>query len=553
MPRKRQITNANEEPLAKVAKKAKSDLIIDKLQVKEDALEILPSLDDVQIQDLLAQGGTGKEFLNIFIESVEKPKASEISTVFHACHLFLLYLSERLEQEEDENIESVNKFKKLGLELSREILEDHMGYVILLLSASNTVYQVKSSLKLLTAMVTFQPQTAKEVLNKVDFEHKHWESVWKRNSPEIRETLVQFLLSFFITNHPGIAKEFLDKKNILPQIFPGLIKDTVQLVELVLTTFKEKILENASLSKTSKMKLFSVYSLKLLLKLYNNWTGQHSDLEQGDFLQQKADIREILDEFFHTALTSTKHGVVFHDSTFGTSGSNMNHLLLNFLNAICEPWTQPTLAKLVIEALSTCPDQIRPYLNKTLQPLWEPRASQNWFQVIDFLYAIFEGLDVNKIMAEQGNHTKTLIAVVCNFFVNDKIFKEVIQSGMKMDEHIVKIRVLELLALFCKKLEPVLHRENSSNGRKQILFRLHEKLPQIQDLYSIWNIEVDKISIELDQDCSTQESKYLSALTQVISFYLNNYPERYCSSDLNLQMMLQKASQVDKEGNIFTC
>ena len=274
MPRKRQITNANEEPLAKVAKKAKSDLLIDRLQVKEEALEILASLEEAQIQDLLAQGGTGKEFVNILVDSVEKPKASEISIVFHACHVFLIYLSERLEQEDNDN--NVNKFKKLGLELSREILEDHMGYVILLLSASNTVYQVKSSLKLLTAMVTFQPQTAKELLSKLDFEHKHWESVWKRNSPEIREIFVQFLLSFFITNHPGIAKEFLDKKNILPQLFPGLVKDNVQLVELVLTTFKEKILENAYLSKTSKMKLFSVYNLKLLLKLYNDWTGQFS-------------------------------------------------------------------------------------------------------------------------------------------------------------------------------------------------------------------------------------------------------------------------------------
>ena len=347
-----------------------------------------------------------------------------------------------------------------------------------------------------------------------------------------------------------MAKEFLDKKNILPQIFPGMIKDSARLVELVLTTFKEKILENACLSKTAKMKLFSVYNLKLLLKLYNNWTGQYSDLEQEEYLQQKVDVKDMLNEFFHTALTSTKYGLVFHDSTFGTSGSNMNHLLLNFLNAIHEPWSNPTLAQLVIEALSTCPDQIRPYLTKTLQPFWQPRASQNWFQVIDFIYAIFEKLDVNKILREQGKNSKSLITIVCNFLVNDRIFKEVIQSGMKMDEHIIKVRVLELLALLCKKLEPVLNQENFSNGKKQILFRFHEKLPQIQELHSIWNIEADKISIELDQENYEQELKYLPALTQVISFYLNHYPERYCSSDLDLQVMLQKASQIDKEGRL---
>ena len=56
-------------------------------------------------------------------------------------------------------------------------------------------------------MVTFHHQTAREVLSKLDFEHKHWESVSKRtNSREIREAFVQFLLSFFIV-HRGICRQ----------------------------------------------------------------------------------------------------------------------------------------------------------------------------------------------------------------------------------------------------------------------------------------------------------------------------------------------------------
>ena len=274
-----------------------------------------------------------------------------------------------------------NFLGNIGTKIDRLLI----GYIILLLSGSNTVYQAKSSLRLLTSMVTFHHQTAREVMSKLDFEHKHWESISKRtNSREIREAFVQFLLSFFIINHPGVAKDFLEKKNLLASIFPGLTKDDAQLVQLILTSFKEKVLENSALSKTSKMKLFSVHNLKYVLRLYDDWTGAYvvADLESDEYLQNKVDVIEVVNDFLLAACTSSKHGLVFQDPSYGTSGSNMNHLLLNFLHSMAEPWTNPTLANLVIRSLSTCPDQIRPYFSKTIQPLWQPRASPAWYQVI---------------------------------------------------------------------------------------------------------------------------------------------------------------------------
>ena len=69
-------------------------------------------------------------------------------------------------------------------------------------------------------------------------------------------------------------------------------------------------------------------------------------------------------EFLVTAVTSTKAGLVFHDPTYGTSGSNQNHLLFNLISNITEPWTRPNLAKVVIAALGACSDLIRPYFIK---------------------------------------------------------------------------------------------------------------------------------------------------------------------------------------------
>ena len=70
----------------------------------------------------------------------------------------------------------------------------------------------------------------KQILVKLDFEHKNWESVAKRQSSEIRRSFIQFLLSFFIINQSGIAKEFIEKKSMLSSILPGLAKVSLYII-----------------------------------------------------------------------------------------------------------------------------------------------------------------------------------------------------------------------------------------------------------------------------------------------------------------------------------
>ena len=222
---KKRTNVSSEDDGPPIPKAAKTEMmIVEELHGKNplEALQrIADALDDKIIVELLSQGGTGKDLLNIFDQVIEKPKSSDISIVFNACESFLLYVSKSISSAQNEDEES--KFKKLGVELCHELLEFHLGYINLLLSGSNTVYQVESSLRLLTSMITCCGQTAKEVLVKLDFEHKNWETVPKRHSSEIRSALVRFILSFFIIGHPGVAKEFIEKKTLISSIIPGNI------------------------------------------------------------------------------------------------------------------------------------------------------------------------------------------------------------------------------------------------------------------------------------------------------------------------------------------
>jgi len=336
-------------------------------------------------------------------------------------------------------------------------------------------------------MVTCCGQTAKEVLVKLDFEHKNWESVAKRQSTDVRRSFIQFLLSFFLINHGGVAKEFIEKKSMLSSILPGLVKDDGELVQLVLTGFKEKILENSFLSKTAKMKLFSVYNLKHILALFE-WKGPSDSLSEDtseEFLANKQLVTDVTLEFLVSAVTSTKAGLVFNDLTCGTSGSNHNHLAFNLITNIVEPWTRPNLAKVVIAALGACPDLIRPYFSKVLQPLWTPRHSEAWLMVVDFLYAIMETLDVSKIIRDHvgdDKNGKQLTTIISNFCCNEKVFKEVILECMKVDDHLVKVKGLELQALLICKLDQVLLNEKvSTYCKRQVILFFYSQLQKSLD------------------------------------------------------------------------
>ena len=117
------------EPPKKASKIDKHLMTIDRLHSEKEAFEALKSIadsnDNSEIIELLSQGGTGKDLLSIIDNSVEKLKSPEVSLVFNACEAFLLHISSCLSKVSNE--EEVSKLKKLGIELSREILEDHIG------------------------------------------------------------------------------------------------------------------------------------------------------------------------------------------------------------------------------------------------------------------------------------------------------------------------------------------------------------------------------------------------------------------------------------------
>lgn len=88
----------------------------------------------------------------------------------------------------------------------------------------------------------------------------------------VRHAFIHFLIAFLIENHYPTICSLLDKKGLLISIMSGMKFDTADDVCMVMAMFKTSILENPSVGKTQKMKLFNTQVVKDIINLYN-WKG----------------------------------------------------------------------------------------------------------------------------------------------------------------------------------------------------------------------------------------------------------------------------------------
>ena len=227
----------------------------------------------------------------------------------------------------------------------------------------------------------------------------------------------------------------------------------------------------------------------------------HNEADAND-IAELDNIRKITKDFFIDALTSVKKGLIFFDSTCGTSGSNQNQLLQHILQSMTsyKPWKEKHMSlyisDIVIKSLAVCPDQIRPYLAKSLQPLWVPKEdSVTWKQVVIFLRKIFEVqdplhivqsislADANVIPSEAGKDTVSRLQsnILSNIFCNDKIYREVINPALQSISPTVWREGLELFVILLEKIEKILSSKMiSAEVQQQLIHRLSDKIASFQ-------------------------------------------------------------------------
>lgn len=210
--------------------------------------------------DYLEHGGNCLELLHILeLDSTVPPVI-----VFEIVTYMLLKITER----------HYNKYRNSSHDACRYILNNYIMIINKMIGMSSTTLERKVCLKLLTAMVTFSTNLAKDVLINVNIRSTNLELLTKHTGEidSVRDHFIHFLTAFLVDGHYPALSVLLEKKGFLTSIINGLKFDSSDTLCIVITAMKNHILENPLVSKTAKMKTFNTVVIRDIVNLYN-WKG----------------------------------------------------------------------------------------------------------------------------------------------------------------------------------------------------------------------------------------------------------------------------------------
>lgn len=333
----------------------------------------------------------GNEILTLL--SAQRLQPSIIAGIFNVLQYILIRV-----------VDDLVVYKKLAHNITQKLLTTHLETIYRMLKISQKSKPVKITLKLLTAIVILSENSARNVLNKFDFDISGlMNSLLERRNvmddQDIRACCLHFFMSFLMTGSDTIIHDFLCKRNLMAKIFAGMRVDKFSVIELVVPLLLDKVVKNEHITKSEKVKIFSSEVLSHLARVYNwlgpkDWKKFHKKIVEFQEIEETPAlvmVRKTVHQLLLELCTSPKNGIIFFDKTFGTSGRDQNRIIRLFLQDIhVMPFFEDTYLKdLIVKIFQACPEQMQPFLMQ-VQKSTTPRASLKWLQCMDFLEKILE-------------------------------------------------------------------------------------------------------------------------------------------------------------------
>ncbi|TTH23517.1 Nucleolar pre-ribosomal-associated protein 1 [Bagarius yarrelli] len=310
----------------------------------------------------------------------ETPSETELMLIFQSLESVLLRTASDL-----------SHFNMVGSSIVRKVVSSHMKLLQSCLYSGNRRF-VRQCLCLLTAMVSQGTEAACEIFNSLVFNQSLKRLARMRDKtgrPDVRMSYVQFALSFLLYGDTGTIGNVLDTKDFLLEILnTGLKEDRISTVSLILSTFQSKIVLNNAVSKTQKLRFFTVSTLSQIASLYR-WTGTLDVSTDHSVEEGRLVVRESVHSFLLDLCCSRKHGISFHDPSLGTAKRAGNIVLLQFAVSLKQANKDEKVSELLVNMLKCNPDILQRYFIET-QLCFTPRMNEVWLDSIALLKRIFQ-------------------------------------------------------------------------------------------------------------------------------------------------------------------
>ncbi|XP_042342998.1 nucleolar pre-ribosomal-associated protein 1 [Plectropomus leopardus] len=316
----------------------------------------------------------------------ERPLESEMMLIFESLEMILLRTASDL-----------SHFNMVGNAIVKKTVSSYMKLLQGSFHSENHRF-VRQCLSLLSALVSQGPEAAREILSNIHV-NKSLSRLAKRKDkrgrPDVRMAFIQFVLSFLVSGDNATVGQILEIKELLPEILStGLKEDRMSIVNLILSTLKTRVVLNKVISKTQKVRFFTPAVLANIASLYK-WNGIVDATTDDDRMLEDSEhagisvIRELVHSFLLDLCCSRKHGISFHDASFGTAGRAGNIVLLQFLVGQKQATEDELVTELVVNVLKASPDMLARYFQET-QYSYTPRPKNAWQDNVKLLKKIYE-------------------------------------------------------------------------------------------------------------------------------------------------------------------
>uniref|UniRef100_A0A7N6A9G1 URB1 ribosome biogenesis homolog n=1 Tax=Anabas testudineus TaxID=64144 RepID=A0A7N6A9G1_ANATE len=317
---------------------------------------------------------------------------------------------------------------------------------------------VRHCLSLMSALVSQSSEAAREILSNIHI-NKALAGLAKRKDkkgrPDVRMAFIQFVLSFMVSGDNTTVGQILEIKEILNT---GLKEDRMSIVSLILSTLKTRVVLNKAISKTQKVRFFTPAVLANIASLYK-WNGivdaTTDDNRVSHLSSEHAGIsvvRELVHSFLLDLCCSRKHGINFHDASFGTVGRAGNIVLLQFLVGLKQATEDELVAELVVNVLKASPDILARYFKET-QYSYTPRPKSAWqdnvkllkkiYEAQPELPTVFQAQEVIPVPRQLSMIIATSLPPVCN--------KAFFTQGLSLANTAVQLTTLSMMSFILKR------------------------------------------------------------------------------------------------------
>uniref|UniRef100_A0A8C2ZSQ5 URB1 ribosome biogenesis homolog n=1 Tax=Cyclopterus lumpus TaxID=8103 RepID=A0A8C2ZSQ5_CYCLU len=378
----------------------------------------------------------------------EKHIESEMMLIFETLEMILLRTASDL-----------SHFSMVGNAIVKKTLS---SYVKLLQGSfhSENHRLVRQCLSLLSASVTQGPEAAREILSHIHI-NKALSGLAKRKDkrgrPDIRMAFIQFVLSFLVSGDNATVGQILESNELLPEILStGLKEDRMSMVNLLLSTLKTRVVLNKGISKTQKVCFFTPAVLTNIASLYK-WNGIVDATTDDDRVKDSVHagisvIRELAHGFLLDLCCSRKHGISFHDASFGTAGRAGNIVLLQFLVWQKQATEDELVMDLVVNVLKANPDLLARYFQET-QYSYTPRLKSAWQDNVKLLKKIYEAQpEISTVFqTHEVIPLPRLLSMIMMISLPPVCDKAFFRQGLSLTNTAVQLTTLSMLNFILKR------------------------------------------------------------------------------------------------------